>query len=214
MDISWELGNIFISVNNLEQKRRCEDHLNQPDIEFMIDENEGSGPLPAIINSIRQIKSRYVFVCPVDMPFLSKTDFISLHREMIENRSHIATYMHGGWLTSLFLLIDTSELGEILKFLQKSSAGGRVDQLIRMISDISILNSEGDQMRNINSPEEISSEDFHRKDNYDLIKISTESLSDYHFNTCEFYDQELVIWKDVPHILRHIKKDKNRLTCY
>lgn len=208
-----EMGELFISVNSLDKKRECIDHLKRSDIKYIIDENEGSGPLPAVINSLQHIKSRFVFVCPVDMPFLSKTDFTSLYSEMIENRSHLATYMYNGWLTSLFLLIDTNELGEILKFLQYSSIGGRVDQLIRLIKDIVVLQSEGDQMKNINSPEEIDSENFHRSDNYELIKISTDPLSDFHFNTCEFYDQELIIWRDIPHILRHIRKDKNRLNC-
>lgn len=213
VDTASEVGKIIISVNSLEKKRKCMDHLKQIEIEYIIDEHERSGPLPAVINSLRHIKSRYVFICPVDMPFLSKTDFNSLYNEMISTGSQLAIYMHNGWLTSLFLLIDTSELDEILKFLQYSSVGGRVDQLIRLIRYIVVLKSEGDQMKNINSPEEIDSKDFQRRDNYEMIKISTDPLSDFHFNTCEFYDQELIIWKDIPHIIRHIKKDKTRLFC-
>ena len=170
------------------------------------------GPLHAIIQSLGSVRSEYAIVCPVDMPFLRRENYLDLVSELLH--SDLASYAINGWLTSLLFAVRIDGIEQIIA--DPFPANSRVDDLFRRSHGMSIIHQElSKPFVNINALEDLDQVDKLPEQSSwgEMERIDTRSLSSLTHHSCAHYQEELKIWDSIKQVRKHIIRDAEKLGC-
>ncbi len=144
-----QVARIVISCNrNIEAYARFRDAL-------VADDEPRRGPLGGILAGLTRADTDYVFVCPGDAPFLSRTLVARLAAALDEEHADVALPHDGARRQHLFILMRRSLVPALRRYLDTGSRSvhGFIDQQRAAIVDAGF---DRDTFVNVNSAEDLA----------------------------------------------------------
>lgn len=145
-----QVARIVISCNrNFDAYSRCDDTT------AVADDPPGCGPLGGVLAGLAHADTEYVFVCPGDAPFLSRTLVARLATALDDEHADVALPHDGARRQHLFVLMRRALAAEVRRYLGTGarSVVGFVDRQRVAVIDAAL---ERDAFINVNSAADLA----------------------------------------------------------